>query len=83
MKIVIDHDQCTHGGAFADRCLRSSILNPLGHERYCMVEFEEDSRPELTVTLRIDREEGTLVLHDEAERKEVASDGWIAFLPPK
>lgn len=81
MKIEIDHDQCKHGGAFSDRCLRATILNPLGHERYCMVGFEDDSRPELTVTLRIDHEQGTLVLHDKAEREVAASDGWMAFVP--
>ena len=81
MKIVIDHNQCKHAGAFADRCLRATILNPLGHERYCMVDFEDDSQPELTVTLRFDHQEYTLTLHDEAEREAVASDGWTAFVP--
>lgn len=81
MKIVIDHSLCEHGGAYSDRCLRATILNPLGHERYCMVGYEDDFRSELTVTLRFDHEEYTRVLHDEAERKVVASDGWIAFVP--
>ena len=81
MRIVIDHNQCTHGGAFADRCLGATILNPLGHERYCMVDFEDDSRPELTVTLRFDHQEYTRTFHDMAERKLAASDGWIAFVP--
>ena len=81
MKIVIDHNQCEHGGAYSDRCLRATILNPLGHERYCMVGYEDGFRSELTVTLRFDHEEYTRVLHDEAERKVVASDGWIAFVP--
>ena len=81
MRIVIDHNQCKHGGAFADRCLGATILDPLGHERYCMVEMEDDSRPELTVTLRFNHQECTRTFLDEAEREVAASDGWVAFAP--
>lgn len=45
MKIVINHDNCQHAGAFADRCLAATIRNPLGHERYCAARVEDDGRP--------------------------------------
>ena len=82
MKIVINHDNCQHANAFADRCLAATIRNPLGHDRYCAAQVEDDGRPELTVVLIFDGEEHTLVLRDEAEREVVASEGWPAFLRP-
>jgi hypothetical protein len=82
MKITIDHDHCQHGGEFADRCLAATIRNPLGHERFCMAQVDEDGQPELTVVLVFDGEEHTLILHDQRERDIAASLGWPAFLNP-
>ena len=83
MKITINHDNCQHGGAFADRCLAATIRNPLGHERYCTAQLEEDGRNELTVVLVFDGQEHTLILHDQRERDIVAAEGWPAFLRPQ
>ena len=82
MKVIINHDTCQHGGAFADRCLAATIRNPLGHERYCTAEVEDDGRPELTISLILDGQAHTLILHTPAEREAAASDGWLAFAPP-
>jgi hypothetical protein len=79
MRIVIDHDQCKHGGAFSDRCLGATIRYPLGHERYCLAELEEDGQPELTVVLRMEGQEFTITLRDEAEQQAAALEGWLAF----
>lgn len=54
MKIVINHDNCQHTGAFADRCLAATIRNPLGHERYCAAEVIDDGQAALTVVLIFD-----------------------------
>ena len=80
MRIVINHDNCKHGGQFADRCLAATIRNPLGHERYCMAEIEEDGLPDLTVVLTFDGEQHTLILHNDTERAIAASEGWLAFV---
>lgn len=80
MKITINHDNCQHGGEFADRCLAATIRNPLGHERFCTAHLEEDDNPELTVVFIFDGQEHTLVLHDQHERDVVASEGWPAFM---
>ncbi len=80
MRIVIDHDRCEHGGHFADRCLAATILHPLGHERYCLAEVEDDGRPELTVTLRMEGKEYTVILKDPEEARAVALEGWAAFV---
>jgi hypothetical protein len=79
MKIVINHDQCQHGGDFADRCLAATIRNPMGHERYCSAAVEEDGSPNLTVVLIYDGQEHTLVLRNQRERELAAADGWLAF----
>lgn len=79
MNIIIDHDQCGHGGAFSDRCLANTLLHPLGHERYCLRHLEDDGRPELRVTLRFDGEEHTRVLRTSEEIQEAAAIGWPAF----
>lgn len=83
MKITINHDNCTHGGAYADHCLAATIRNPLGHERYCTARLEDDGLPELTVVLIFDGQPHTRILHNEAERQIAASDGWLAFVEPE
>ena len=80
MKIIINHDNCQHGGTFADRCLAATIRNPLGHERYCSAQVIDDDQAALTVVLIFDGQEHRLILRDAAEREAVASEGWPAFL---
>lgn len=80
MKVIINHDTCTHGGDFADRCLAATIRHPLGHERYCSERVEDDGRPELTVVLIYDGQEHTLVLRDKVEQEAVAAEGVAAFM---
>ncbi len=82
MRVVINHDQCQHSSAYADRCLSQTIRNPLGHQRFCGVELTDDGKPELTVVLIFDGEEHTLVLND-LNREQVASLGWAAFADPE
>lgn len=79
MKLVIDHTNCEHGGAFSDRCLSKTMLHPLGHERTCLAHVEDDGKESLTVTLREEDGEGTLVLQNEEEIKAAAYEGWVAF----
>jgi hypothetical protein len=80
VKIVIDHDVCRHGGAFADRCLAATIRHPLGHERYCTAQVEDDGRAELTVVLRMEGHQHTLVLRCQEEVESVMAEGWPAFM---
>lgn len=69
MKITINHDNCQHSDAYADRCLAATIRNPLGHERYCMAELvENDGQPDLTVTLIVGGESHTFVLGADPEQ---------------
>lgn len=80
MKVTINHDNCQHGGAFSDRCLAATIRNPLGHERFCTAQLEDDGASDLTVVLVMDGHEHTLVLHTPEEIEAASADGWLAFL---
>lgn len=82
MHIEIDHDECRHGGAFADRCLAATLEHPLGHERYCTAKVEDDGKPEVTVTLILDGRRYTQTFRTRAERVAAAADGWRAFVAP-
>jgi len=79
MRIVIDHDECRHGGAFADRCLAAILQVPLGHERYCTAQVEQDGRPELMVTLVMGGVRHSRTFRDQFERETAAAEGWPAF----
>jgi hypothetical protein len=82
MRIRINHDHCEHASAYADRCLAGTLLNPLGHERFCAAQVEDDGKPEMTVTLVFDGEDHTLVLPDRHAVELVAAEGWEAFVKP-
>lgn len=74
MKVVIDHDHCSHGGFFSERCLEATIRSPLGHERSCMAAIEDDGSELLTIVLIQDGSEHTIVLHNKSEQEAAAFD---------
>ncbi|MEX0788036.1 MAG: hypothetical protein WD040_04480 [Anaerolineales bacterium] len=80
MRIRINHDHCEHANAYADRCLAATLLNPLGHERFCAARVEDDGKDEMTVSLVFEGVERTLVLHNREEVELAAAEGWPAFL---
>jgi hypothetical protein len=82
MRVVINHDRCVHADAFATRCLATMIQNPLGQEHYCLAGVVDDGRPELTLILIFEGKRYTKVLHTQAERDNVAAEGWPAFVQP-
>jgi len=80
MRIRINHDDCQHASAYADRCLAATLLNPLGHERFCATQVEDDGKAEMTVSLLFEGVEHTLVLRNRHEVELVAAEGWPAFV---
>jgi hypothetical protein len=80
MRIRINHDHCEHANAYADRCLAATLLNPLGHERFCAAQVEDDGKAEMTVSLRFGGKDHTLVLRNQREVELVAAEGWPAFV---
>lgn len=79
MKITIDRDECDASLPFCERCFGTLVLHPMGVERSCMLALEDDSRTDLTVVLRSEGQEETLVV-SEGQRELVARDGWSAFV---
>jgi hypothetical protein len=79
MYIMINHDQCKHASAFADRCLANTMRYPLGHERYCMAEQRDDGSDSITIVLRKDGQEWVRVFESEQEASMWAMDGSLAF----
>ena len=77
MKITINHDTCQHSAAFADRCLAATLRNPLGHERYCMVQLEEDGRSDLTITLIVNGQSQTFTFRSDTEQAVGAVEEWL------
>lgn len=80
MLLVLDHDQCKHASAYADRCLFNTLRFPQGHERYCMAEYVEDGQAAITVVLREGGREKTRVFESEEELRSAAPEGALAFL---
>jgi hypothetical protein len=84
MKVTIDRRLCDHVLSECEQCFAHFIKNPMGTDRYCIVEYEEDDDPILHLTLRYDGYEEVLHLTPE-QREEVANEGWSKYVkvPPK
>ena len=84
MKVKINRDVCDANLAFCEQCLGKFLKEPLGYERRCFVEFE-DENPDL-LTIELHSADNDIVLElDEAERELVAGEGWsyfVDFQPP-
>lgn len=82
MKVVIDRGLCDHVLSECERCFARFVSNPLGVDRSCITEFEDDGDPTLHLTLRYDGMEEVLVIPPE-QRELVASEGWSQFVKVK
>jgi hypothetical protein len=66
-----------------EHCFSFFARHPTGVDRYCIVDQAEDGSNLLTLTLRTDGHENTVVL-DDAQREMVAAEGWsspVDFVP--
>jgi hypothetical protein len=79
MRVKINRDVCSAHLAFCERCLGQFLKYPLGYERRCFEEFEDDGKDELTIELHTGGKE--VVLHlSEADRLRLAGDGWAQYV---
>lgn len=78
MRVKINRDVCEAHLAFCERCLGQFLKYPMGYERMCFEEIEEDGSDDLTIELQSDGNEQTFVLNEE-ERQTVAAEGWAYF----
>lgn len=83
MKVTIDRNICQSALNTCEHCFSFFAQHPMGVDRYCIIEQIDDGRDELTLTLRTDGTERTVVL-DDAQRQLVVTEGWsslIDFVP--
>lgn len=80
MRVKINRDVCPAHLAFCEQCLGKFLKEPLGYERRCFVELEEDDSDILTIDLHSGTNDVVLKL-DEEQRKLAAGEGWSAFVP--
>ncbi len=84
MRVKINRDVCTAQLAFCEQCLGKFLREPLGYERGCFEELDDDGKEELTIELHSEGNDVLLVL-DEETRKQAAAEGWsflVDFVPP-
>ena len=79
MHVKINRNVCPAHLAFCERCLGRFLTYPLGYERRCFELIEDDGKAELTIDLHSGESNRTLVL-DEAQRRQLAGEGWSAFV---
>jgi hypothetical protein len=79
MRVKINRDVCSAHLAFCEACLGRFLREPLGYERRCFEELEDDGKEELTIELHSAGHDVVLVL-DEETRKLAAGEGWTFFV---
>lgn len=79
MRVKINRNVCPAHLAFCERCLGRFLLFPMGYERRCFEELEDDGQDLLTIELHTGDHEAVLTL-DEKQRREIAGTGWTAFV---
>lgn len=79
MRVKINRDVCNANLAFCERCLGQFLKHPMGYERLCFEEIEEDGSDLLTIELHSGGHDVVLTL-DEEERKLMAGEGWAYFV---
>jgi hypothetical protein len=83
MKVTIDRNICGASLNACEHCFSFFAQHPEGVDRYCIVEQVEDGSKDLTLTIRTDGREKTVVL-DDAQREMVVTEGWsslVDFVP--
>jgi hypothetical protein len=79
MRVKINRNTCTSHLAFCERCLGQFLKYPMGYERHCFEELEDDGSDILTVELHTGDHNIVLEL-DEAQRLLLAGEGWAKFV---
>lgn len=79
MRVKINRNACDSHLAFCERCLGRFLTYPMGYERHCFEEIEDDGKEELTLELTSGEHQVTLVLNEE-QRRLMAGEGWAYFV---
>ena len=79
MRVKINRNVCPAHLAFCERCLGQFLKYPMGYERRCFEELEDDGSDLLTLDIQTGEHELTVQLNEE-ERRLVAGEGWAYFV---
>ena len=79
MKVKLNRNLCDANLAYCERCLGKFLRNPMGYERRCFTEIEDDGKEELTLEITTGDHHTVLVL-DEEKRNLLAGDGWAYYV---
>ena len=80
MKIYLDRSLCNDSLPTCERRMAHLIRFPLGEDRPCITAIEEDGQSELTLVMKSDGQEATIVL-DRDDQELAGIEGFSAFLP--
>lgn len=80
MKIYLDRSLCNDSLPTCERRMARLIRFPLGEDRPCITAIEEDGQAELTLVMKSDGQETTIVF-DQNEQELAGVEGFSAFLP--
>lgn len=80
MKIYLDRSFCNDTLSTCERRMAKLIRFPLGEDRPCITAIEDDGEPDLTIIVKSEGQEATIVLNDDA-RELAGVEGLSAFLP--
>ena len=79
MRVKINRDVCPAHLAFCERCLGRFLKYPMGYERRCFEEFEDDGSDLLTIELHTEKVDKVFVL-DAPQRRLLAGEGWAKLV---
>ncbi|MBZ0282974.1 MAG: hypothetical protein K8L97_19700 [Anaerolineae bacterium] len=79
MRVKINRNVCPAHLAFCERCLGQFLKYPMGYERRCFEELEDDGQETLTIELHSGDHDVVLTL-DQTQRNLLAGEGWAQFV---
>lgn len=79
MRVKINRNACDAHLAFCERCLGRFLQYPMGYERRCFEEIEDDGSDLLTLEIASDEYYVKMTLNEE-ERQKLAGEGWAYFV---
>lgn len=79
MRVKVNRDLCDAHLAFCERCLGQFLKYPMGYERRCFEELEDDGQDLLTIELHSEGHDVVLEL-DGNQRLLLAGEGWARFV---
>ena len=79
MRVKINRDVCPAQLSFCERCFGQFLKYPMGYERRCFEELEDDGSEILTVELHTGDHDVVLKLNEQ-QRLEMAGEGWAYYV---